>query len=101
MMAFAIHSIFGGLFAHCIGRFLLKKRRCSLHNSNFTIMAEPPSRVSAGGADVRAAMNYPLVKVSNSATSNSISTLHMLLWRAWFDNCAIIAAFRYAGRNET
>lgn len=76
-------------------------------------MAEPPSKVSAGGAgelvaklsagvaDVRAAMNYPLVKVSNSATSNSISTLHMLLWRAWFDNCAIIAAFRYAGRNET
>ena len=75
-------------------------------------MAEPPSRNSAGGAgepgaksagvaDVRAVMNYPLVKVSNSATSNSISTLHMLSWRAWFDNCAIIAAFRYAGRNET
>jgi hypothetical protein len=55
------------------------------------IMAEPPSRVSAGGAgepvakssagvaDIRAVMNYPLVKVSNSATSNSISTLHILM----------------------
>ena len=54
-------------------------------------MAEPPSRVSAGGAgepgakslagvaDIRGVMNYPLVKVSNSAASNSISTLPILM----------------------